>query len=246
MQAEASLPLKMKELTYATLNNVLQLPNRSIRSGVSRGIVRGSIMGNCFKTTKMEGRSDQPIEKRTKPKVLCLHGWRTNGEILGMQMAALQSNTTMDCVFIDAPFPGRGDPDSGIGLFYPDRSYFEWFYKIEKTNVDVATASNLKASDIYENLEESMKFLKKHIESKGPYDGLLGFSQGASMVTRLAKIQEETTLVSSKSSFKFVILIGGIPPQVCVYYTEASCGYQSCICLTTLLRHSSTGNGEQY
>ena len=206
-------------------------------------------MGNCFKTTNMEGRPDQPIEKRTKPKVLCLHGWRTNGEILGMQMAALQSNTTMDCVFIDAPFPSRGDPDSGIGLFYPDRSYFEWFYKIEKTNANEATASNLKASDIYENLEESMLFLKKHIESKGPYDGLLGFSQGASMVTRLAKIQEETnsnSLVSSKSSFKFVILIGGIPPQVCARHFGVSCGCQSYICLTILLRQSSTGNGEQY
>lgn len=184
----------------------------------------------------MEGRSepsktpDQPTETagaamRSKQKVLCLHGWRTNGEILSMQMAALQANTTMDCVYIDAPFPGRGDPDKGIALFYPDRPYYEWFYRAKKSDANESSTSNLKASDIYENLEESIKFLKNHIESNGPYDGILGFSQGASMVTRLVRIQEDTmkseldSSVSLKHLFKFVILIGGVPPQVFANHT---------------------------
>jgi predicted esterase len=190
-------------------------------------------MGNCF----VEGRSEpsktprQPTETagaamKAKPKVLCLHGWRTNGEILSMQMASLQANTTMDCVFIDAPFPGRGDPDKGIALFYPDHPYYEWFYRAKKSDANESSASNLKASDIYENLEESIKFLKNHIESNGPYDGLLGFSQGASMVTRLVRIQEDAmkselnSSVSLKHSFKYVILIGGVPPQVFANHTD--------------------------
>ena len=194
-------------------------------------------MGNCFRLTDMEGRSEpsktpgQPTETagaamKTRPKVLCLHGWRTNGEILSMQMASLQANTTMDCVFIDAPFPGRGDPDKGIALFYPDRPYYEWFYRAKQDDANDSSASNLKASDIYENLEESIKFLKNHIESNGPYDGLLGFSQGASMVTRLVRIQEDATKseldssVPSKHLFKFVILIGGVPPQVFANLTD--------------------------
>ena len=75
-------------------------------------------------------------------------------------------------------------------------------------------------------MEESIKFLKNHIESNGPYDGLLGFSQGASMVTRLVRIQEDATKseldssVPSKHLFKFVILIGGVPPQVFANLTD--------------------------
>jgi predicted esterase len=206
------------------------------RSETSRRLVSRN-MGNCFRLTDMEGRSEpsktdgQPTETagaatRTRLKVLCLHGWRTNGEILSMQMASLQANTTMDCVFIDAPFPGRGDPDQGIALFYPDRPYYEWFYRVKKIDANESSASNLKASDIYENLEESIKFLKNHIESNGPYDGLLGFSQGASMVTRLVRIQEDAmkseldSSVSLKHLFKFVILIGGVPPQVLTNHTD--------------------------
>ena len=138
-----------------------------------------------------------------------------------MQMAALQANTSMNCVFVDAPFPGRGEPDKGIAFFYPDRPYYEWFYRSKKAenvsnDADAANSIHLKAIAKYENLVESMKFLTDHLDAHGPYDGILGFSQGASMVTRLVKLQEQpSSLPSPKNrTFKFVILIGGVPPQV--------------------------------
>jgi predicted esterase len=198
-------------------------------------------MGNCFErgqagnssssmrrsssssneATEAAAFNSNRVVKQYKPRILCLHGWRTNGEILSMQMAALQANTSMDCVFIDAPFPGRGEPDKGIALFYPDRPYYEWFYrskKVENTS-DLANTTNSdqpKASAKYENLGESIKFLTDHLDAHGPYDGILGFSQGASMVTRLVKLQEQLTSLPSSTNriFKFVILIGGVPPQV--------------------------------
>jgi predicted esterase len=195
-------------------------------------------MGNCFErgqaghsssrrssssneATEAAAFNSKKVVKQYKPRILCLHGWRTNGEILSMQMAALQANTSMDCVFIDAPFPGRGEPDKGIALFYPDRPYYEWFYrskKVETTSDDADTTSSnqLKASAKYENLEESIKFLTDHLDAHGPYDGILGFSQGACMVTRLVKRQEQLPSLPSSTNriFKFVILIGGVPPQV--------------------------------
>lgn len=210
-------------------------------------------MGNCFEMRKTPSRSSSCssnegteavvlksncVVNYYKPRILCLHGWRTNGEILSMQMAALQANTSMNCVFIDAPFPGRGDPDRGIALFYPDRPYYEWFYRSKKVvtaseDTETLNSKYPKASAKYENLDESIKFLINHLETHGPYDGILGFSQGASMVTRLAKIQEEFSQLdlSAKRKFEFVILVGGVPPQVYLFfcffsfflYTEECC-----------------------
>ena len=157
-------------------------------------------------------------EASRKPNFLCLHGWRTKGDILSMQMAALQANTNMNCIFIDAPFLGRGKPDEGIAIFYPDRPYYEWFYRTKVVETPDAVKSDHFAG--YDNMEESMKYLVDYIERSGPYDGLLGFSQGASMVTRLVNRQEELMKISSVQQisftmkFRFAILIGGVPPQV--------------------------------
>ena len=169
-------------------------------------------------TAKNAAHAEPPRE----PKILCLHGWRTNGDILSMQMAALQANTAMKCIFIDAPFPGRGKPDEGIAMFYPDRPYYEWFYRTKVVETPDAVKSDRFVG--YDNMEESMKYLANYIESSGPYDGLLGFSQGASMVTRLVNRQEELMKISSVQQisftmqFKFVILIGGVPPQVFILH----------------------------
>jgi predicted esterase len=136
---------------------------------------------------------------------------------MSMQMAALQANVTIECLFINAPFPGKGEPDKGIAFFYPDRPYYEWYYRNPLSKEVEHEPKSL--TTIYENLEESMKYLTDHLESKGPYDGLLGFSQGCSMVTRLANLQQELLkkekdVIDLKNVFKFVILIGGVPPQV--------------------------------
>ena len=65
-----------------------------------------------------------------KARILCLHGWRTNAEILSFQMGAMQANiNTATFVFLDAPYPARGNPVPGIAMFYPDRPYYEWFYR---------------------------------------------------------------------------------------------------------------------
>ena len=64
----------------------------------------------------------------SKPRVLCLHGFRTSGSILKLQMAAMAHHVNADFVFIDAPHAAGGPPDQGVQTFYPKMSYFEWFY----------------------------------------------------------------------------------------------------------------------
>lgn len=153
--------------------------------------------------------------KRRRPKLLCLHGWRTNPDILEMQTAALRYHTLVDCVIVEAPYEAVGPPDEGIAMFYPGRQYYEWFLKDPSVNIN----DN-------ESLRHSLALLQEFCVNHGPFDGILGFSQGGQMTTRLvykllqqaqSQSQSQThakanTNVNATSLFKFVILIGGTTP----------------------------------
>jgi thioesterase domain-containing protein len=60
-------------------------------------------------------------------------------------------------------------------------------------------------------IDRSVQFVLDHLLHNGPYDGLLGFSQGAAMATRVAMLLEENGRKNSTShSIRFLILIGGV------------------------------------
>lgn len=61
-----------------------------------------------------------------KPRILCLHGFRTSGEIMKKQIHKWPQNVLdkLDLVFVDAPFPCNGKSDVE-GIFDPP--YYEWF-----------------------------------------------------------------------------------------------------------------------
>jgi hypothetical protein len=46
-------------------------------------------------------------------------------------------------------------------------------------------------TDCCKGYEESLEVIKKAFEEQGPFDGVLGFSQGASMVSLLCGIREQ-------------------------------------------------------
>lgn len=61
-----------------------------------------------------------------KPRFLCLHGFRTSGEIMKIQLHKWPKSVIdrLDLVFLDAPFPCQGKSDVE-GIFDPP--YYEWF-----------------------------------------------------------------------------------------------------------------------
>jgi len=61
-----------------------------------------------------------------KPRILCLHGFRTSAKILETQIHKWPESVLekLDLVYLDAPYPSTGQ--SGVeGIFDPP--YFEWF-----------------------------------------------------------------------------------------------------------------------
>lgn len=70
--------------------------------------------------------SSDTITKR-KPRVLCLHGFRTSGHILKTQLKNKWQQSVfehIDFFFPDAPFPCNGKSEVE-GIFDPP--YYEWF-----------------------------------------------------------------------------------------------------------------------
>lgn len=84
-------------------------------------------------------------------------------------------------------------------MFYPNQAYYEWFHRDPDGD--------------YIGLEDSVAYLVRYINNNGPFDGVLGFSQGASMVTRLVQLQHDHhPMLGGEKLFDFVILVGAVPP----------------------------------
>lgn len=130
----------------------------------------------------------------TKPKVFGLHGWRTNAKILKMQTAALVHHTDLDMITLDAPHEADGQPDELISQYYPNHQYYQWYYRSPLGN---------------RGLEETLQFLSNIFHHTSGYDGGLGFSQGAGILTLFLL---DKIIKSEHIPLKFVILIGGVEP----------------------------------
>lgn len=131
-----------------------------------------------------------------KPRFLCLHGFRTSGAILKKQMETKWPQSVLekiDLVYPDAPFPAQGKSDVE-GIFDPP--YYEWF----QFN---------KGFTSYTNFDECLAYIEDIVIKQGPFDGLLGFSQGAILSAGLPGLQAKGVALTKVPKIKFLIIIGG-------------------------------------
>lgn len=139
-----------------------------------------------------------------KPKILCLHGFRTSGSFLKKQISKWDPSlfTQFDLEFPDGKYPAGGKSDIE-GIFPPP--YYEWF-QFEKDFT------------VYFNLEECISYLCDYITANGPFDGFLGFSQGATLSALLIGYQAQGKLLKEHPPIKFLISISGCKfrdPSIC-------------------------------
>ncbi|KAJ7972022.1 Serine hydrolase FSH [Quillaja saponaria] len=139
-----------------------------------------------------------------KMKILCLHGFRTSGSFMKKQISKWNPSvlTQFDMEFPNGLYPAGGKSDIE-GIFPPP--YFEWF----QFNKDFTE---------YINLEECISYLNEYITSKGPFDGLLGFSQGATLSALLLGYQAQGKLLKEHPPFKLFVSISGSKvrdPRIC-------------------------------
>lgn len=132
-------------------------------------------------------------------RVLCLHGYRTNASVMEAQNRGLRDALPSDTefVFLNGPFEAQGPTDPSITARYKG-PFHEWWriQSIEGEDLDMNDAeSSVRAYESaemtggwymrYGGLEKSIAKVDEHLRAHGPYDLVVGFSQGSVLLTIL-------------------------------------------------------------
>ncbi|KAI5082056.1 hypothetical protein GOP47_0001799 [Adiantum capillus-veneris] len=141
------------------------------------------------------GASDVINGEIKRLKVLCLHGFRTSGLILQRQFSKLGPSVLelLDMIYLDGPRP-CGGPSMVEGYFPPP--YYEWYLP------------NRDYTELV-GLDSCLDFLCKYIEEHGPFDGFMGFSQGACICAALVAMQQKGLALTCHPLIKFVVIVAG-------------------------------------
>ncbi|KAM0952565.1 putative serine hydrolase FSH, alpha/Beta hydrolase [Dioscorea sansibarensis] len=138
----------------------------------------------------------EPVKGRRKPRVLCLHGFRTSGEIMEKQLLGKwppEVTSRFDFCFPDGPWPATGK--SEVEALFPP-PYYEWY----QYNKDFT---------VYNRLDECLVYIEDLLIKHGPFDGILGFSQGSILAAAVTAMQIKGTSSKKFPKVKFVVTMSG-------------------------------------
>ncbi|CAF4817571.1 esterase CG5412 [Pieris napi] len=134
---------------------------------------------------------------RTKLKILALHGYRQNGTLFSGKIGSFRKTVSKyaQLVFISAPH--KVFTDDGAG----DEDVRSWWFNAEDN-----TYSGKCLGGPAIGFEVTLRLIEDVVKEYGPFDGLMGFSQGACLVGLLAAMQQKGYL---PYTFKFAIFASG-------------------------------------
>lgn len=143
------------------------------------------------------------LMENKKLRILCLHGYRQNKDVFREKLGQFRKNLKQhaEFYFISAPHVVASKqnstevPSSGLT---DERSW--WF-----TSEDNSYQSRIK-TDFCIGLEDSLNLVTKVIAEEGPFDGILGFSQGAAFSAIICGLIEKDAL---PFKINFAIIVAG-------------------------------------
>lgn len=129
-------------------------------------------------------------------KILCLHGNRSCGDTLKKSMKNLLKLEHIEFIFITSPIIYDNSNNNY------DAIYRKWW---------TGDLTNIFTNPYYDTLYESIKFVHDKYIEFGPFDGILGFSQGAVLANIILYLNEYPEFFDDKYqhinfNFKFAIL----------------------------------------
>lgn len=146
-------------------------------------------------------------------RVLCIHGYRQNSGSFREKTGALRKllKKHVELVYLSAPHsvqqgnseeapekennlePGPRDDEDPKGWWFSD--------------IQARSFSAQQQCEESLGLSESVSVVREAVKVQGPFDGILGFSQGAAFVAMLVSLQEQK--IEPEFSFRFAILVAG-------------------------------------
>ncbi|XP_078539746.1 esterase OVCA2 [Lissotriton helveticus] len=147
-------------------------------------------------------------------RVLCLHGYRQNErtfrERAGALRKVLRNRAELIGVSASLRVSDNGPQlQAGESSSQSDDPRGWWF-----SNPHEETFDALEDSDSCQGLEESLKIITKAFLEQGPFDGILGFSQGAALVPMLCALKQQG---DERFKFDFAILVAGFKSRSTVH-----------------------------
>lgn len=144
-----------------------------------------------------------------KLRVLALHGYLQSAAMFRSRAGALRKALKRQCefVFVDAPF--QVDPSSlGGGVVKQCNSeegapQYGWW----RASSDGPPREALKTA----GWDQSLHALAEVMEKEGPFDGVLGFSQGGAAAAMLCAAIEQGRVEGEQ--FRFALLFGAFLPR---------------------------------
>lgn len=114
-------------------------------------------------------------------RFLCLHGYRQNGITFKSKIGSFRKhiNKYAEFVFVTAPHSVPGT-EEGVD---PNEAQCSWWF-----NKEDGTFSGKNKSAPAIGFEESVRLVERVWANLGPFNGLLGFSQGACFVGLLCSL----------------------------------------------------------
>ncbi|KAG1970283.1 esterase OVCA2 [Pimephales promelas] len=143
-------------------------------------------------------------------RILCIHGYRQNANSFREKTGALRKllKKLVELVYISAPHEvpaiqneTNQEPEKTASGGEEDQRGW-WFSDVQARgfNAKQECESSL-------GLEESIEAVKTAVKDLGPFDGILGFSQGAALVAMLCALQEQN--LQPDFNFRFAIVVAG-------------------------------------
>ncbi|XP_077863662.1 esterase OVCA2-like [Saccoglossus kowalevskii] len=139
-------------------------------------------------------------------RILCIHGYRQNGQIFHERTGSFRKilKKHAELIYITAPnivpsirVEGEDDPSDATN----SQDQRGWWFSRKSNYYDAADKTSVS-----DGFQESLAFLEMIFKEQGPFDGVVGFSQGASFVSLLCSIGDQP---DSPFQFDFAILIAG-------------------------------------
>ncbi|XP_033495489.2 esterase OVCA2 [Epinephelus lanceolatus] len=145
-------------------------------------------------------------------RLLCIHGYRQNGSSFREKTGALRKllKKQVELVYVSAPHSVQqarseaqekeNGSDPGPGGDEDPRGW--WF-----SDIHARSFSAQQQCEESLGLDDSVAAVREAVKVQGPFDGILGFSQGAALVAMLCSLQEQK--LEPEFSFRFAILVAG-------------------------------------
>ncbi|XP_005314046.2 esterase OVCA2 [Chrysemys picta bellii] len=154
-------------------------------------------------------------------RLLGLHGYRQNQRSFHERTGALRKalRGRAELVSVSAPHPVPGPAaEHGAGRS-PEPQDAEprgwWFSRPREETFDA-----LEEAAACKGLDESLDTVARALAEQGPFDGLLGFSQGAALAALVCALQQRG---DARFPFEFAILVAGFKSRAAPhssYYRE--------------------------